>query len=1383
MSNAQNGSQNVPSVSASVEAEVKLTANASGLNRVLSEVSQNMLHLAGPMLEIANGGSVASAAWNGFKAVIEQKVLGPMAFITPMAAVAARSLRNVVMEVNALARGMDAVARVETLEGQFEPLLKSAEAAKQKVKELQEFADHTPFEFEAVAKAGKNLEVLTRGAYSSKAALVEVGDAAALANVGVDDMATTIGQLYAALKSGRGAGDLTSRLQELGTVSGETRNKIEMLQSGGADVETVFAESWKAVVNDMKRANGQMEVLAKTMSGLRSTQADEARAVDRAKAAPRAEIEKSQIDRQTKESAAFRPIIGRIAEHEAMADGGIEGAKAWVSQRTIQTKTFSEAGKFAVDAMYAAIAGALGAAVVAGGRKLLQLKGAAGGWRAMLKAPGAFLDKSNGARAGELWNKTTSGAEAFIGGVRARTAAHLTRFSSDIGNFGEAEALLRSRAPSDKAAQRNLLNRMGMDGLFSSHNEERQAGLTQVRHLARAERMAKLTSEQRSKIHEITGVEKGGDLFARKYTPAQKGAIRGVYGGTVAEALAATANYNKGIAGAASATQLFVKGVTSGLRVVGGLFTSMLGPLLLWTVAASAVTGVYKFFAGMREARVEAQKTVEAGNTMAKGLLDEARAATTAEGRAQAYQKTLEALADAKREAAAAAKEVGRDIGGNGAVKWDAAKKKVAALEGARSAQRNDLLDATGVSVANQKQYLERVKLERDLMDATEERVEAQLSAEERAASAAGRAMKATRDRVAAEAEYGKKQGVLMSPDYQEHSREAGTDDPMQSERENKERRARHAAAAQEMLAGSGSKVAALDVEIERLSKEHSNVVDARRELSPDEQKNAKVERAAATERLKGLLKRASMQTSRLPSVRLSDEIKEERERIAGLDAKLAPRDQVALGLKQEMLQQRIVAKGIERERAIVELDPEYHRQKEQRALDAVAAAERAKAQERHGRFKEGIEREQKEAQGSLSADYTKNTPESVHGAEYAAAQAAIQLRALNKEKEELERQAGAQRAIKAQFASGNYEGAVEDERAASADSGLLKIKAAPEREAYKKSVMARLAKQREERELAGVSGAGDEGAIERRLAEIESQKKDIGISQRAQQEAGAERQLSQGSSIRAAQMGLDVSKIGDRGFQRQRQEDELNVQQAKKEAAVAKEKFELANGRSGSSLDEESTKITEAFATAPKSEHEGLRQRRVLLDAARAAQKSGTIGDLHADALDKAAGVGIAERRLRDNAADAEQQTGSALRTAQLSGIRRLEGRAQSRDDRDRLRAKGDAIEDRENYERAKIEARGLNLDAAGQEKYAKLQAGKASIERDIERNSRPVVASDLARVGGASAEVAGGDVPRQQLQKLSDIVSAIGQLEKSLGSAGVKKDSGVNPFDTALR
>jgi hypothetical protein len=168
--------------------------------------------------------------------------------------------------------GKDAVfaaAELENLELQFKPLLGSAEEAKKRIDELSKFAASTPFELPAIAKASKTLQTLTGGTLATGKGLKLVGDAAAVAGVGFDELSVHVGRAYSNLQANRAAGESISRLQELGLVSGQTRNEIEALQKAGRGVE-----AWELLQDQLKKTEGAMEGLSGTFTGKLSTLSD-----------------------------------------------------------------------------------------------------------------------------------------------------------------------------------------------------------------------------------------------------------------------------------------------------------------------------------------------------------------------------------------------------------------------------------------------------------------------------------------------------------------------------------------------------------------------------------------------------------------------------------------------------------------------------------------------------------------------------------------------------------------------------------------------------------------------------------------------------------------------------------------------------------------------------------------------------------------------------------------------------------------------------------------------------------------------------------------------------------------------------------------------------
>lgn len=211
------------------------------------------------------GGSKAEAAVAGVGQAILTKLVGPLGKFVGIAAVATRGIYNLTKAWATMGTG--AASKLETVQNQLRVMLKGLDAAKQRVRELRNFAAVTPFKLPDIVQGNRALESLTRGALTTTQAMRQVGDAAAQAGVSFEDMAVYVGRLYDGLAAGRPVGEVLFRLAELGVVSGTARTAIEKLQESGAG----FSEVWRVVEGELKRSSGTMAYTGKTLEGLQST--------------------------------------------------------------------------------------------------------------------------------------------------------------------------------------------------------------------------------------------------------------------------------------------------------------------------------------------------------------------------------------------------------------------------------------------------------------------------------------------------------------------------------------------------------------------------------------------------------------------------------------------------------------------------------------------------------------------------------------------------------------------------------------------------------------------------------------------------------------------------------------------------------------------------------------------------------------------------------------------------------------------------------------------------------------------------------------------------------------------------------------------------------
>ncbi len=158
----------------------------------------------------------------------------------------------------------------EQFQTSFEVLLGSTDAAKARLAELSRFAAETPFELPDVVQADKLLQTFGGNVLATGDNLKLVGDMASAAGVGFSEVATWVGRAYTNIKSGRPFGEAAQRLQELGLLSGDARNRLEELQKTGATNDEV----WSAFTQTMSQFGGMMGKQSRTMGGLLSTLSD-----------------------------------------------------------------------------------------------------------------------------------------------------------------------------------------------------------------------------------------------------------------------------------------------------------------------------------------------------------------------------------------------------------------------------------------------------------------------------------------------------------------------------------------------------------------------------------------------------------------------------------------------------------------------------------------------------------------------------------------------------------------------------------------------------------------------------------------------------------------------------------------------------------------------------------------------------------------------------------------------------------------------------------------------------------------------------------------------------------------------------------------------------
>jgi len=168
------------------------------------------------------------------------------------------------------AGGVDTAKKFEDYNTQFDVLLGGIDKAEKRISEYAVFGAKTPYNLPEIVQAGKLLQTMGGEALATGDNLTMVGDMAAATGKPFTELSMWVGRTYSAMQSGRPFGEAAARLQEMGVLSGESRNELEKLQKSGAS----STEQWAKFTEIMSKYGGMMDKMSRTLGGLQSNYED-----------------------------------------------------------------------------------------------------------------------------------------------------------------------------------------------------------------------------------------------------------------------------------------------------------------------------------------------------------------------------------------------------------------------------------------------------------------------------------------------------------------------------------------------------------------------------------------------------------------------------------------------------------------------------------------------------------------------------------------------------------------------------------------------------------------------------------------------------------------------------------------------------------------------------------------------------------------------------------------------------------------------------------------------------------------------------------------------------------------------------------------------------
>ena len=169
--------------------------------------------------------------------------------------------------------------QLEQTEVAFNTLTGSAEAGQRVIEDLFEFTATTPFQFDAVADAGRKLIAFNGSAETVTTELRRVGDVAAGVQAPISEIAEIYGKARVQERlfaedinqlTGRGIPIISELAKQFGVADSEIRNLVEQGKVGFPELEKAFI----SMTDEGGKFAGLMEAQSQTVPGLLSTLSD-----------------------------------------------------------------------------------------------------------------------------------------------------------------------------------------------------------------------------------------------------------------------------------------------------------------------------------------------------------------------------------------------------------------------------------------------------------------------------------------------------------------------------------------------------------------------------------------------------------------------------------------------------------------------------------------------------------------------------------------------------------------------------------------------------------------------------------------------------------------------------------------------------------------------------------------------------------------------------------------------------------------------------------------------------------------------------------------------------------------------------------------------------
>jgi len=235
-------------------------------------------------------------------------------------------MRSLARDTGALDAAITRLGKIRLYQGQLEPLMKSAAAARARLAELMKFEGRSPFNLGDIVAASRALEIYGNGIIKNADGLKLVEQIAKSSGTSMAASAEAVGEFYRQMKEGKPVDQAAEALRDMGVVSEQTIGQLMRMQKGGASWVEVFTAAQSAI----RGTTSQSDEFGQSIESLQNQLVEVHEQMASEFGKPFLDAEKRSMEASIKVGHNLAPVFKEVGAGLAEISAAGDGFTNWV---------------------------------------------------------------------------------------------------------------------------------------------------------------------------------------------------------------------------------------------------------------------------------------------------------------------------------------------------------------------------------------------------------------------------------------------------------------------------------------------------------------------------------------------------------------------------------------------------------------------------------------------------------------------------------------------------------------------------------------------------------------------------------------------------------------------------------------------------------------------------------------------------------------------------------------------------------------------------------------------------------------------------------------------------------------------------------------------